>query len=164
MARRLRLLAAVLSAFVIAGCTGGSGTSPGPAGASVAVTTAPVTVYTPDDEAIARFVQAGVGEAVPQLKVLNDSDPSKLEDLFLPLGAWISSQVTGMARYTPSVCTADAVELFLDGMGRYDDIRKQFLAWRDWGANGNAFSPAAPGLAASTLEEAVTELKATCTE
>ena len=37
-----------------------------------------------------------------------------------------------------------------------------FLAWRDWGANGNAFPPGAPREASDTLKAAVDELGAHC--
>jgi hypothetical protein len=187
----VELLVAMSTALALAGCTGGSGTplqSAGPgvsatptadAATPAATTTAapsatpssahpsatPVfsTTYTSDDEQIAALIRAGVDEAVPQLRLLNDSDPSELQELFGPMGEWISSQVTGVAAYTPSSCTSTAVALFLDGMAQYDAIRKQFLAWRDWGAHGHAFPPAAPPQAAKTLEAAVVELTAQCT-
>lgn len=91
-------------------------------------------------------------------------DPSKQVALFEPLGAWISQQVTDLEAYDPSSCTAMAVSLYLDGMDQYDDIRKRFLAWKDWGANGHAFSVAAPRAIATTLKKAVAELEAHCAD
>jgi hypothetical protein len=120
------------------------------------------TVYTPDDEEIAKLVRAGAAEAIPDLKSLNGMDPSKLEGQFLPLGEWITSQRTGIEAYTASSCTTAAVERFMDGIDQYDAIRKQFLAWRDWGANGHAFPVAAPGQAVLAFEAALTELDAHC--
>jgi len=55
-----------------------------------------------------------------------------------------------------------AVDLFLDGLDAYDDIRAKFLAWRDWGAHGNAFPPGAPNLAIGMIEDALVELDARC--
>lgn len=120
------------------------------------------TVYTADDDEIAKLVKAGAEEAIPDLKALNDMDPSKLEDQFLPLGEWIASQRAGLEAFTASSCTAPAVELFNDGIDQYDAIRKQFLAWRDWGAQGHAFPVAAPGQAVIAFEKAVVELDAHC--
>ena len=120
------------------------------------------TVYTADDDEIAKLIRAGAAEAIPDLKLLNDMDPSKLEGQFLPLGDWITSQRAGLAAYTATSCTAAAVERFNDGIDQYETIRKQFLAWRDWGANNNAFPVAAPGQAVIAFEEALVELDATC--
>jgi hypothetical protein len=119
-------------------------------------------VYTADDEEIARLITAGAEEAIPQLKLLNAMDPGKLEDLFLPLGTWIDGQKAGVEAYTPSSCTAGAVQLFQEGMDAYDDIRQTFLAWRDWGANGHPFSRGAPPQAVAILEAARAELEARC--
>ena len=174
--------ALAIAALLLAGCSAGGGASPEPATsaptpAPVTPTPAPPSVepnapasegpiaateFTPDDEEIAKIVSTAVDEAIPQLKVLNDSDPSKLEDLFVPLGDWITSQRTSVESMTPSSCTVEAVALFEDGLDQYDAIRKKFLAWRDWGANGNAFPPGAPREAADTLQAAVDELGATC--
>ncbi len=94
--------------------------------------------------------------------VLNKSDPSKLEEIFLPLGVWIANQKAGLKSYTASSCTSAAVARFIEGMDRYDAIRKEFLAWRDWGANGNAFPPGAPRQAHESFSTALTELEAHC--
>ena len=120
------------------------------------------TTFTADDEKIAQIVTSAVDEAIPQLKVLNDTDPSKLEDLFLPLGDWITTQRSELTALQASSCTADAVELFEEGLAQYDAIRNKFLAWRDWGANGNAFPPGAPREASDTLRAAVDERDAHC--
>jgi hypothetical protein len=174
--------AVALVALLMAGCTAGAGATAEPS--TPAVTAAPITpapatssvepsappsespadntVFTPDDTEIATLITAAVDEAVPQLAVLNDSDPSKLEDLFLPLGEWISAQRTDVEALTPSSCTTEAVDLFEQGLSQYDAIRKKFLAWRDWGANGNAFPPGAPREASDTLKAAVDELGAHC--
>ena len=109
-------------------------------------------VYTANDREIAELVKASAGQAIPDLKGLNARDPSQLEDLFLPLGTWIADQRTSVEAYTPTDCTAVAVAKFVEGMDAYDDIRKRFLAWRDWGAHGNAFHPEAPRQAAALLE------------
>ncbi|MGP1675073.1 MAG: hypothetical protein ACTS8Z_07665 [Candidatus Limnocylindrales bacterium] len=119
-------------------------------------------MYTADDEEIAKLIRAAADEAIPQLKLLNDMDPSKLEDLFVPLGVWIESQTAGVEALTASSCTATAVALFLKGMDAYDDIRELFMAWRDWGAHGNAFPPGAPRSAAASIEEARAELELHC--
>jgi hypothetical protein len=173
----MRKVASVLVGLLVVGCSAGTGPTRQPA--TPAVTAAPVTptaapsvapsaspvantAYTADDEAIAKLVTAGADEAVPQLRALNDADPSKLEDLFLPLGDWISSQRAELEAFTPSTCTADAVDHFEDGLAQYDAIRKKFLAWRDWGATGHAFPPGAPREAATAFEEAVAELDAHC--
>jgi hypothetical protein len=175
-------VATALFALLVAGCAVGAG--PTPEAATPAVTTTPVTpapatpspessvppsaspaantVFTPDDEEIAAIVRSAVDEAIPQLKVLNDTDPSKLEDLFVPLGEWITAQRTDVEALAASTCTADAVELFEEGLSQYDTIRKKFLAWRDWGANGNAFPPGAPREASDTFKAAVDELDAHC--
>ena len=105
----------------------------------------------------------GADEVIPQLKGLNDADPSKLEELFHPLGIWIASQRTAVAGHAASSdCTAGAVERYLEGLDRYDDIRKKFLAWRDWGALGNAFPPGAPREAGVSFRGALVELEAHC--
>ena len=171
--------AAVLVALLLAGCTATPGATPSPAtpaasatpsaGTSTpepsvppSATAVTSTVYTADDNEIAKLIRAGAGEAIPDLKLLNDMDPSKLEGQFLPLGEWITSQKAGVAAYTASSCTTAAVELFIDGIDQYDAIRKQFLAWRDWGANGHAFPVAAPGQAVIAFEKALVELEAHC--
>lgn len=177
---------ALLLALLLAGCTAGPGASPSPATpvaeASATPTPAPTstptakptpspassivdsTTYTEEDEQIATLIRAGADEAIPQLRALNKTDPQKLEDLFLPLQDWIASQRSGVEALAPSSCTAPAVKLFLTGIDQYDAIRKKFLAWRDWGAQGHAFPPGAPGEAVRTLEAAVAELEATCPE
>ncbi len=127
-----------------------------------APTASPNTVYTADDTAIAKLIRAGADEAIPQLKVLNDMDPSKLTDLFRPLGDWIADQQAGIAAHTPSTCTTAAAALFLKGLDQYDTIRGQFLAWRDWGAHGHAFPVGAPREAVATFDEAMVELEAHC--
>ena len=175
--------AAVLAVLLLAGCTAAPGTAPSPDSTAVTVTAAPATptagpsvtptaagaaspvlstVYTADDTEIAKLIKAGADEAIPDLKGLNKLDPSKLEGQFLPLGDWITSQREGVAAYTPTTCTAPALERFLDGIDQYDAIRKQFLAWRDWGARGHAFPVAAPGQAVVAFEKAVAELEASC--
>jgi hypothetical protein len=172
----MRLVA--LLALLLAGCTAAPGVAPSPsapvASAASATPTASTstpqpsatavtsTVYTADDVQIAKLIKAGATEAIPDLKALNDMDPSKLEDQFLPLGEWITAQKAGIAAYTASSCTTGAVELFIDGLDQYDAIRKQFLAWRDWGAQGHAFPVAAPGQAVIAFEEAIVELDAHC--
>jgi hypothetical protein len=171
-----------LLALLLAGCTASPG-APASAAAPVAsaasamptaatptpeptappsATAVTSTVYTADDDEIAKLIKAGAAEAIPDLKLLNGMDPSKLEDQFLPLGEWITSQKTGIAAYTASSCTTGAVELFNDGLDQYDAIRKQFLAWRDWGAQGHAFPVAAPGQAVLAFEGALVELEAHC--
>jgi hypothetical protein len=172
----------LLAVLLLAGCTAGPGATTSPS--APAVTAAPATPspvpptpsptpppletpvaateYTADDEEIANLIRAGAEEAIPQLKALNESDPSKLEDLFLPLGEWIAGQKAGVEAFTPTTCTSAAVALFMDGLDQYDDIREKFLAWRDWGATGNAFPLGAPGQAATAFREAVAELDAHC--
>ena len=171
--------AAALVALLLAGCTATPGATPSPATPAASATpsartstpepTAPPsatvvtsTIYTADDEEIAKLIRAGADEAIPQLKLLNDMDPGKLEDLFLPLHVWLTGQKTGIEAYMPSSCTTAAVALFTKGIDRYDDIRKRFLAWRDWGAHGHSFPVAAPGQAVLTFEEALVELEAHC--
>ncbi len=177
MMKRLMLLA-----LLLAGCTASPGVARSPAasaataasatptaGMSTTQPTAPPpatavtsTVYTPEDVEIARLISAGADEAIPQLRLLNDMDPDQLEDQFLPLGLWITSQKAGVEALTPSNCTTAAVALFMEGIDRYDAIRIQFLAWRDWGANGHAFPAGAPREARETLEAALVELEAHC--
>jgi len=120
------------------------------------------TAYSADDEQVARLIKAGADEVIPQLKGLNDSDPSKLEKLFQPLGIWIAGQRSAVAGYAATSCTAGAVERYLEGLDRYDAIRKKFLAWRDWGALGNAFPPGAPREAGDSFRGALAELEAHC--
>jgi hypothetical protein len=170
-----------LIALLLAGCTGGPGatasaaipattesTAPSVGASTASSTTSPTaspqlaTVFTADDEEIARLISAGAEGAIPQIKVLNASDPSKLEDIFLPLGVWIASQKASLEPYSASICTSAAVARFIEGLARYDAIRKQFLAWRDWGAHGHAFPPGAPREAVESFEEALVELKAHC--
>jgi hypothetical protein len=136
--------------------------TPAPPTAPPSASPVPNTEYSADDEEIARLIRAGAEEAIPQLKLLNDMDPSELEDQFLPLDLWITSQKTGIQAHTPSNCTTTAVAQFVEGLDRYDDIRKQFLAWRDWGAHGHAFPVAAPGQAVLAFEEALAELDVHC--
>jgi hypothetical protein len=121
-----------------------------------------VATYTAEDLEIARVIRAGADEAIPQLERIRDMDPSKLEDLFLPLGTWITSQMADIEAFTPSSCTAAAVAAFVDGIEYYDDLRKTFLGWRDWGANGRPFAPAAPHQVVVLLEAALAELEAHC--
>ena len=176
--------AAALVALLVVGCTGAPGATPDPATpAAIASTAAPTadmstpeptasptatpeanTVYTADDEEIAKLIKAGADEAIPELRRLNDMDPGQLEDQFLPLGEWITSQKAGLEAYTPSNCTTAAVALFVKGMDSYDAIRKKFLAWRDWGAQGHAFPVGAPREAAVTFEEALVQLDAECAD
>jgi hypothetical protein len=124
--------------------------------------TPPATTYTPEDERISVLIRSGAETAITQLRLLNDMDPNRLEDLFLPLDAWISAQIAEAEASTPSACTAAAVEGYLDGLFAYDAIRKTFLAWRDWGAQGHPFPRGAPREAAGILEDAVVELDALC--
>ncbi len=174
--------AAALAVLLLAGCTGGSTATSSPAvpaataapatptdsaatalpTASPATTPTPNTVYTAGDEEVAKLIKEGADEAIPQLLLLNDSDASKQAELFVPLGVWINGQKAGVQAYTPSSCTVAAAALFIEGMDLYDAIRKKFLAWRDWGGAGYAFSPAAPGQAVRTFEEALDELEAHC--
>jgi hypothetical protein len=173
---------AALLALLLAGCTASPGATTSPAATVASVesatptadpatpeptaaptaTTVTSTVYTADDDEIAKLIRAGATEAIPDLKALNDMDPSKLEGQFLPLGEWITSQRAALEAFTATTCTASAVELFHDGIDQYDAIRKQFLAWRDWGAQGHAFPVAAPGQAVIAFEKALVELDATC--
>jgi hypothetical protein len=171
--------AMLLVALLLAGCTASPGAIPSPTPSAAPATQtagpatpeptapststpAPATVYTADDEAIATLIRAGAAEAIPDLKLLNGMDPSRLEDQFLPLGEWITSQRAGIEALTASSCTSAAVERFIDGLEQYDAIRKQFLAWRDWGAQGHAFPVAAPGQAVIAFEAALVELEAHC--
>jgi hypothetical protein len=188
MGPRMRALSLV--GLLLAGCGGARGGASAPASpdagvASVAVPSAPTassspsarptatasgtastplpaSAFTPDDERIATLIEAGAAEAIPQLRRLNKSDPSKLVQLFEPLGAWIAEQEADVNGYTPSACTASAVTLYIDGIDAYDAIRKQFLAWKDWGAHGNAFAPGAPNQIVALLEEALDELGTHC--
>ena len=179
---RMLRAAVALVALLVAGCTAGAGataepstpavtavpSTPTPAAPSVEPSAPPSpsaannTVFTPDDAEIATLITSAADEAVPQLAGLNDSSPGKLEGLFLPLGEWISAQRTAVEALTPSNCTEAAVDLFEDGLSQYDGIRKKFLAWRDWGANGNAFPPGAPREASDSFKAAVDELSAHC--
>ena len=179
MGGRARGLASL--ALILAGCGGALGGTPSPApshasaipstalaapsaepsvGTSASV--APAASYTPDDEQIAVLIETGTAEAIPQLKKLNKSDPSALVELFDPLGAWIASQEAQVAALAPSGCTESAVALYVDGIDAFDSIRQQFLAWKDWGAHGNAFPPGAPNQAVAMLEDAVDALGAAC--
>lgn len=170
-----------LAVILLAGCTGGPGATPLATSQNTTVSTAPTggtstasptaspvatpvpnTAFTADDEKIARLISMGAEVAIPQLMVLNESDPSKLEDIFLPLGVWIASQKAGLEPYSASSCTSAAVARFIEGMDRYDAIRMQFLAWRDWGANGHAFPPGAPRQAHESFDAALVELEAHC--
>jgi len=174
--------ALMLGALLVAGCTAGPGTtapsgapatSPPPTTATAAAPTPeatapptttpePNTIYTAEDEEIAAMITAGSDEAIAQLKLLNGMDPGKLEDLFLPLEAWIAGETSAIEASTPSSCTAAAVELYIDGLDAYDDIRVTFMGWRDWGAQGRPFSRGAPPQAVAIFEEALTELEAHC--
>jgi hypothetical protein len=173
--------AAALLALLLVACTANPGVAPSPSPVATpapsatakpsptprpttppSATPEPRTAYSPDDEQLAALIRAGTDEAIPQLFVLNDMDPQKLEDLFLPLQEWIDGQRAGVEAYTPSSCTAEAVALFIDGMNQYDDIREKFLEWRDWGAVGHAFPVGAPGAAIRTFEAALAELEETC--
>lgn len=176
--------AALLVVLLVAGCTSGPGAVPSAtplpaATASVAPATpsptvspsasalaSPMvsTVYAADDEAIATLIRTSAAEAIPQIKVLNKMDPQKLEELFLPLQDWITGERTAIAALTPTTCTASAVERYNEGIDQYDDIRKTFLAWRDWGAKNRPFPAGAPGLAAKEFEAALAELEATCAD
>jgi hypothetical protein len=173
---------ALLAALLIAGCTAGAGATtvaetpvpatpsaapmptPTPTPASAPPSASPVlsTVYTADDTEIAELIRTGVEEATTQLKGLADMDPSQMEGLFLPLGAWITEQRTELGARTPTSCTAAAVALFNDGLDQYDAIREKFMEWRDWGANGRAYPAGAPREARETLAAAVAELEANC--
>jgi hypothetical protein len=173
--------AVVLATVVLAGCAAAPNALPSPAPphatatpaapsaetsrapAAAATATPPADAErTRDDDALDALIRAGADEAIPQLRRLNRMDPSKLWELFVPLGAWIDSQRTSVEALEPSSCTAAAVDLFLDGMDGYDDIRAKFLAWRDWGAHGNAFPPGAPNQAIGMIEDALAELDARC--
>ena len=178
-------LLALPLAVLLAGCTAGPAGQPPSTASGAAVAGSPTasapspsprpattpspsrtpeirTTYSPDDERIAEVIRAAVADAIPELKALNAMDPSTQVELFEPLGAWITEQKASLAPLTPSSCTAPAVESFDDGLAQYDDIRKRFLAWKDWGAHGRAYSLAAPGRISATLQEAVAELDATC--
>ena len=174
--------AIALAVLTLAGCTGSPSAPPPPPSADVVATSptvrpaasttpppgptpSPVVngVYTTTDEAIAALLRAAAGEAIPRLKRVNGMDPGQLEDLFVSLGIWITDQRTGVQAYSPSGCTADAVATFTEALDAYDDIRKRFIAWRDWGAHGHAFHPEAPRQAAALFEEALLELTAHCT-
>jgi len=173
--------AIALVALVLAGCTATPGATAAPSSAAVLATAtatatatalptplavspspAAATEFTADDEQIATLIKAGAADAVPDLRTLSDADPSKLALLFEPLGAWIKQQRSGVGALTASECTMAAVELYLDGINQYDSIRKKFLAWRDWGVHGHAFTAKAPLDAADTLEGAVAELELHC--
>jgi hypothetical protein len=130
--------------------------------ASPAVSAVPNMAYTAEDEGVATLIRAGAEVAIPQLELLSDIDPSKLEDLFVPLGTWITGQLADVDAYTPSSCTAAAVAAYVEGIDYYDDLRKTFLGWRDWGANGRPFAPGAPRQVVALLEEALAELDAHC--
>ena len=188
---RLTMLIAFTTACLVAACTAGRGSSPAaaiPATVADATTSAapsfPVqtpspratriarpavsaspassTQYTADDEGIATLIKAGAALAIPQLRVLNKTDPSKQVAFFEPVGAWIAGEKAGLAALTPSSCTTPAVALYSDALKQYDMMRKKFLAWKDWGAHGHAFSPGAPLAAVRTLQDALAELGAHC--
>lgn len=176
-------LLAWLAGFVVVGCSAVPGTTAptttGGASAAVVATTkatptsptstpratpspAPATPNTADDAAIADAIRAGVAEAIPELERLNKMDPSSQVKLFEPLGAWIDRQQQAVAASSAGGCAAEAVELFLDGLDAYDDIRERFLAWKDWGAHGRAYPPGAPREIATTLKQATAALEASC--
>jgi hypothetical protein len=189
---RLTTLIVLATACLVAACTAGRGSSPAAAiPATVAGTAAnatpsapaptptpraatrtampaasasPVssTRYTADDERIATLITTGVAQAIPELRVLNKTDPSKQVAFFEPVGTWIAGERAGLAGLTPSTCTAPAVTLYVDALKQYDTMRKKFLAWKDWGAHGHAFSPGAPLAAVRTLQDALAELDAHC--
>jgi hypothetical protein len=117
---------------------------------------------TAGDEEVAALIKAGVETAVPQLRSLNDLDPSKLQDLFVPLGAWITDQISAVEAYDAGTCSGEAVTLYVDGLDAYDDIRQTFLAWKDWGAHGRPFPAGSPREIAATLEKALAELEVDC--
>ena len=92
-----------LLVLLLAGCSASPGVAPSPATpaataasatptaestpeptAAPSATTVISTVYTADDDEIAKLIKAGAAEAIPDLKLLNDMDPSKLEGQFLP--------------------------------------------------------------------------------
>jgi hypothetical protein len=176
--------AALVAVLLLAGCTSDPGAVPSSTPSPAATTSvspatpsptvsptasalaSPVvsTVYAADDEAIAALIRASAAEAIPQIKELNKMDPQKLEDLFLPLQDWITAERSAIAALKPTTCTAAAVERFNEGIDQYDDIRKTFLAWRDWGAKNRPFPAGAPGLAAKEFEAALAELEATCAD
>lgn len=174
---------ASLAWLVVAGCTAVPGTTaptPTPGASAAFATTAKPTTADPtsepsatlspapaisnaaDDAAIADAIRAAVAEAIPELERLNKMDPSSQVKLFEPLGAWIGRQQQAVAASTANGCTAEAVELFLDGLDAYDDIRERFLAWKDWGAHGHAYPPGAPREIATTLKQATAALEASC--
>jgi hypothetical protein len=135
--------------------------SPAPA-ASTPELRATEVAPTAGDEEVAALIKAGVETAVPQLRSLNDLDPSKLQDLFVPLGAWITDQISAVEAYDAGTCSGEAVTLYVDGLDAYDDIRQTFLAWKDWGAHGRPFPAGSPREIAATLEKALAELEVDC--
>lgn len=183
--------AAALVVLLLAGCTASPGAPPLPATAAPSLPSAslpvgtrpatpkadpserpteaiasptpgPRTEHTAEDDTIATLIRAGVSEAIPQIEKLNKMEPSSLVDLFVPLGAWIAKRKADLASHKPSSCTAEAVGLYLDGIGQYDSMRKHFLAWKDWGAHGRPYPPGAPMVAVKTLRAALAELEARC--
>ena len=187
MTRNLTVAVVLIAACLVAACSAGRGSSPAaalPAGGSPTQTAAvqgptarpthpsashPASAspasssrYTADDERVATLIETGVAAAVPQLRVLNKTDPSKQVAFFEPVGTWIAAEKAALAALTPSTCTAPAVELFTDALKQYDTMREKFLAWKDWGAHGHAYSPGAPMAAVRTLQDALAELDAHC--
>ena len=173
---------AALLALLLAGCTASPGApaspaAPVPSAASAAPTadlstpepspspTATMvtsTVYTADDDEIAKLVRAGAAEAISISRRSTTWTRASWKASSCPLANGSPVSGRGSRRSPATSCTAPAVELFHDGLDQYDAIRKQFLAWRDWGAQGHAFPVAAPGQAVIAFEQAVVELDATC--
>ena len=181
----LRLLRVVvtLAVVLLMGCaTGPGGSAPPPSPDVVAAAPAqkvasstvrpatslpssPVTdvVYTAADQEIAELMTAAAGQAIPVFKGLNVMDPSHLEDLGKPLGTWIADSSAPPSRRTPR---ATARRWPWRGSSKAwtptTTSGSLFLAWRDWGAHGDAFHPEAARQAAVLLEDALVELEAHC--
>lgn len=185
MIRGLAIIMVLICASLVAACTAGRGSSPAAAMAVAPVATAntstpaptprasrtpappsagPVssTRYTADDRQVATLIEDGAAVAIPQLRILNKTEPAKQVAFFEPVGTWIASEKAGLAGLAPTTCTAPAAALFTDALKQYDTMRRKFLAWKDWGAHGHAYSPGAPMAAVRTLEDALAELDAHC--
>ena len=168
----------VLVACLVAGCTASPSASlpatpparptapatlsPAPTPSTASAPPVVRTTFTKDDEALAVLIRDGAATAIPQLKLLMDLAPQKQVPLFEPLGVWIGKQRASIKALTPSTCTEEAVAIYLDAISQFDHMRKKFLAWKDWGAHGNAYAPGAPRVAIETIQDALAELDATC--
>jgi hypothetical protein len=124
-------------------------------------TAIPEPTNTADDLKLTAAIKDGVAGILDRVnKAAGDTSIVGMTHDFRDLSVFASTELARLAIYTPSRCTAAAVDLYRKGLTQIESVADDFVAWIESGTYGPAPDSAAANQAGQTVGAALIALQA----